>query len=74
MRTRRAPKTRAENLLAEAITYATALQLMAIALDTLKDDRAKAVHTIAWAIGTRLERLQRHLKARGRIRREPGAK
>jgi hypothetical protein len=67
MRTRRAPKARAENLLAEAIGYATALQLIAVALDTLKDDRAKAVHTIAWAISTRLEKLERLLKAAGRI-------
>jgi hypothetical protein len=64
MATRRAPKARAEDLLAEALNYATALQLMALALNTLNDDRGKAVHTIAWAIGTHLERLQRLLKRR----------
>jgi hypothetical protein len=67
MATRRALKARAEDLLAEALNYATALQLMALALKTLNDDRGPAVHTIAWAIATRLERLQRLLKARGRI-------
>lgn len=67
MATRRAPKARAEDLLAEALNYATALQLMAVALFTLKDDRARAVHTVAWAISTRLERLERLLKARGRV-------
>jgi hypothetical protein len=65
MRTRRAPRTRAENLLAEALSYATALQLMAVALFTLKDDRARAVHTIAWAISTRLEKLERILRGPG---------
>jgi hypothetical protein len=67
MRTRRAPKARAEDLLREALDFATGLQLMALALSTLKDDRAGAVHTVAWAIGTRLERLQRLLKPRRRI-------
>jgi len=42
MRNRRAPKPRAEDLLAEALDYATALQLIAVALFSLKDDRAKA--------------------------------
>jgi hypothetical protein len=65
MAKRRAPKARAEDLLSEALSYATALQLIAVALFSLKDDRAKAVHTVAWAISTRLERLQRLLKARG---------
>jgi hypothetical protein len=67
MRNRRAPKVRPENLLAEAIDYTTAVQLIAVALFSLKDDRAKAVHTVSWGIGNRLESLRRLLKARGRI-------
>jgi hypothetical protein len=62
MRTRRAPKARAENLLSEALSYATALQLMALALNTLKDDRGKAVHTVACVISGRLEKLERILR------------
>jgi hypothetical protein len=65
MAKRRAPKARAEDLLSEALTYANALQLMALALKTLHDDRAPAVHTIAWEITGRLEKLQRLLKPRG---------
>jgi hypothetical protein len=67
MRSRRAPKVRAEDLLMESLDFATGLQLMALALSTLKDDRARAVHTVSWAIATRLEKLQRLLKTRGRI-------
>jgi hypothetical protein len=66
MAVRRAPKPRAEDLLAQALDFATALQLIAVALFSLKDDRAKAVHTIAWEIAGRLEKLQRLLKARER--------
>lgn len=65
MAARRAPKARVEDLLAEALNYAVALQLMALALNMLKDDRGKAVHTIAWAISGRLESAQRLLKKRG---------
>jgi hypothetical protein len=39
------PKARAKNLLTEAINYAVALQLMALALRTLKDDRNDAMHS-----------------------------
>jgi hypothetical protein len=62
MATRRAPKARVEDLLPEALSYAVALQLMALALRTHKDDRNDAVHTVAWAISTRLEKAQRLLK------------
>jgi hypothetical protein len=44
MRNRRAPKALVQNLLTEALNYAVALQLMALTLRTLKDDRNDAVH------------------------------
>jgi hypothetical protein len=69
MATRRAPKARVEDLLAEALTYANALQLMALALKKLNDDRAPAVHTIAWEIAGRLEKIQRLLKQKIKVRR-----
>jgi hypothetical protein len=53
-------------LAAEALNYAIALQLMALALRTLKDNNNGAVHTVAWAISGRLEKALRLLKKRGR--------
>jgi hypothetical protein len=67
MRNRRAPKALVQNLLTEALNYAVALQLMALTLRTLKDDRNDAVHTVAWAISGRLEKALRLLKPRKRI-------